>query len=87
MKRKADVLEETTKEEAEIEAASVNTPPEQPLVEVEATRVCAIIGRPKKQPRSLISKLKNTATYLGYVAVGAASSVAVLSYLPDSFFT
>jgi hypothetical protein len=88
LKRKADVLEEDVKPALEEEAASADTPLEQVVVEVDAVRNVTIIAqRPKKQPRSLVSKLKNTAALLGYGAVGAVGAVAVLSYLPDAFFT
>jgi hypothetical protein len=88
LKRKADMLDEDAKSAPEEEATSADTPLKQVVVEVDAARNVTIIAqRPKKQPRSLVSKLKNTAALLGYGAVGAVGAVAVLSYLPDAFFT
>jgi predicted Abi (CAAX) family protease len=90
MKRKADVLDEEETPEAE---EQVVVPAEHfatvivPVSEVTAPQTAAIIAqRPKKTPRSLISKLGSTATYFGYGAAGAAGAFALLSALPDAFF-
>jgi hypothetical protein len=90
MKRKASVLEE---DEVAVIKEPIVTPREetessdQSTVNDIAAQTAAIIAqRPKKQPRSILSKVRNTATYIGYGAVGAASAVALLSYLPDAFF-
>jgi len=96
LKRKAD-------DDEEVSAAKRSTTPasailvqeeseEEPHVEAKAEVVAEeaatiIAHRPKKQPRSIMKKLKNTATLLGYGALGAVGAVAVLSNLPDTFFT
>jgi hypothetical protein len=38
------------------------------------------------QPRSIIKRLKNTASYLGYGAMGAAGAIALLTAMPETFF-
>lgn len=94
MKRKADVLEseETPETEAQaIVAAGGDAPMADAAVDVPAdvaaAQTAAIIAqRPKKQPRSLVKKLGNTAAFLSYGAVGAAGAFALLTCLPDAFF-
>jgi hypothetical protein len=85
MKRKADVLEEVqdlAAEELAVTSAELNA-----LTEQLAVQTAAIIAqRPKKQPRSILSKVRTTATYFGIGAFGAAGAVALLSSLPDAFF-
>ncbi|KAF1917712.1 hypothetical protein BDU57DRAFT_537351 [Ampelomyces quisqualis] len=90
MKRKADVLDEpdmveTTPELAEdsrAEPAVVLKPVE----EKSAQTAAAIAQRPKKEPRSILARVRTTAKYLGVGAAGAAGAVALLSSLPDAFF-
>ncbi|KAH8723411.1 hypothetical protein GQ44DRAFT_685220 [Phaeosphaeriaceae sp. PMI808] len=86
MKRKAEVLEddEAVIEEQVITHHDVFAPPT--VTESAVQTVAEIAQRPKLQPRSVISKVRSTATYIGYSAVGAVSAVALLSYLPDAFF-
>jgi hypothetical protein len=98
MKRKADVLEEPAIEEAvEIPDAAAFTTQVEPSGEVVAVpandaaavavQTAAIIAqRPKKTPRSLLSKVLNKATYPLLGATGAVVSFALLSTLPDTFF-
>ena len=96
MKRKADVLE------AEEPAVALDETPEviigtesahsEPIVAVPAADVTAIqtaaiiAQRPKKTPRSVLSKVLNKATYPLLGATGAVVSFALLSTLPDTFF-
>ena len=96
MKRKADVLE------AEEPAVALDETPEviigtesahsEPIVavpaaDVNAIQTAAIIAqRPKKTPRSVLSKVLNKATYPLLGATGAVVSFALLSTLPDTFF-
>ncbi|KAL5113284.1 hypothetical protein ACEQ8H_008845 [Pleosporales sp. CAS-2024a] len=49
--------------------------------------VATIASRPKKQPRSMLARINTTAKYLGIGAAGAAGAIAVLSALPDAFFS
>jgi hypothetical protein len=96
MKRKADVLDESEASIAELSTGSesidsprtdqlASTPSE---VDLHVAQTAAIIAqRPKKQPRSILGKLRTTATYVGVGAAGAAGMVALLSSLPDAFFT
>jgi hypothetical protein len=95
MKRKADVLEESeasvtdsaTRSES-LDSSGVEEPADgQSKADPSPAQTAAIIAqRPKKQPRSVLGKLRTTATYLGVGAAGAAGMVALLSSLPDAFF-
>jgi hypothetical protein len=95
MKRKADVLDDSEASIAELSTRSesvessrtdqlARAPSE---VDLHVAQTASIIAqRPKKQPRSIIGKLRSTATYLGVGAAGAAGMVALLTSLPDTFF-
>ncbi|KAF2030233.1 hypothetical protein EK21DRAFT_89115 [Setomelanomma holmii] len=94
-KRKADVLEvaEPVDTETLFIMNDTNTglvfdvaPNSEPAVDTAAQTAATIAQRPKKQPKSIVSRVRNTVTYLGYGAMGAAGAVALLSYLPDAFF-
>jgi hypothetical protein len=95
MKRKADVLEESDASIADVSTRSVSldsSGAEEPADDqskaypTPAQTAAIIAQRPKKQPRSILGKLRTTATYLGVGAAGAAGMVALLSSLPDAFF-
>jgi hypothetical protein len=69
-------------QDAHVEPAAVPEP-----VEDNSAQTAAIIAqRPKKEPRSILAKVRTTAKYLGIGAAGAASAVVLLSSLPDAFF-
>jgi hypothetical protein len=96
MKRKADVLDVTDPDGLEqtvlVDELVLNSPGDVvipghvPAVDAAAQTAAVIAQRPKKQPRSIVSRVRNTAAYIGYSAMGAAGAVALLSYLPDAFF-
>ncbi|OAL45571.1 hypothetical protein IQ07DRAFT_591363 [Pyrenochaeta sp. DS3sAY3a] len=85
MKRKADVLEE---EEVTI-TANLGTTPDatgDATTQTTADTATIVAQRPKKQPKSLLRKFANAATYPLLGAAGAVTSFLVLSSLPDDFF-
>jgi len=90
LKRKADVLNSKDMPEAGthvVVAPGEDVSMADAAVEAAAAQAAAIIAqRPKKQPRSLLKKLGNTAAYFSYGAVGAAGAFALLTCLPDTFF-
>ncbi|KAH7082571.1 hypothetical protein BKA63DRAFT_560788 [Paraphoma chrysanthemicola] len=94
MKRKAEVLDaediirpDQTVHEDEVRSLAALVLPESVHATDESAQVAAIIAqRPKKQPRSIVSRIRNTAAYVGYGAMGAAGAVALLTCLPDAFF-
>jgi hypothetical protein len=95
MKRKAGVLDESDASIADVSSRSESldsTGAEEPAEDksradpTPAQTAAIIAQRPKKQPRSILGKLRTTATYLGVGAAGAAGMVALLSSLPDAFF-
>jgi hypothetical protein len=95
MKRKAEVLEEiepTDVQESAMasEEAAVITEAVRNEMTANSTAVetaVMIAQRPKKVPRSILSKVLGKATYPLLSVTGAAVSFALLSTLPDSFFT
>ncbi|KAI0624919.1 FHA domain protein [Pyrenophora tritici-repentis] len=98
LKRKADVLEEeeepvaTSGEVSEEVAVAPEHAPADATVTVlvgdaAATQTAtAIAQRPKKTPRSVLSRVLNKAAYPLLGATGAVVSFALLSTLPDNFF-
>jgi hypothetical protein len=98
MKRKADVLEEPAVEEAvevpDAAAFITQVEPSGEVVAVPANDAAAIAvqtatiiaQRPKKTPRSVLSRVLKNATYPLLGATGAVVSFALLSTLPDTFF-
>jgi hypothetical protein len=95
MKRKADVLDESDVSVPDVSTRSESldsTRTDQPADAqsnsgpTPAQTAAIIAQRPKKQPRSILGRLRTTATYLGVGAAGAAGMVALLSSLPDAFF-
>lgn len=85
MKRKADVLEE----EEIADTANLGTPPDttgDATTQTTADTAAIVAQRPKKQPRSILRKFANAATYPLLGAAGAVTSFLVLSSLPDDFF-
>jgi hypothetical protein len=96
MKRKADVLEAEEPAAAMNETQQViigaeNVTSESvvavPTSDAAAIQTAAIIAqRPKKTPRSILSKVLDKATYPLLGATGAVVSFALLSTLPDAFF-
>ncbi|KAF2832374.1 hypothetical protein CC86DRAFT_366185 [Ophiobolus disseminans] len=70
-----------------VDASGAEAPATEAPADTVAVQTAAIIAqRPKKQPRSILSRLQNTATYLGYGVAGAAGGIALLATLPDGFF-
>ncbi|KAI4639266.1 hypothetical protein J4E93_009445 [Alternaria ventricosa] len=96
LKRKADVLEadepvvvldELSKATIGDEHATSNLVAAVPVDDAAAIQTAAIIAqRPKKTPRSVLSKVLNKAAYPLLGATGAVVSFALLSTLPDAFF-
>jgi len=96
LKRKADVLEadepeavldEVSKAAIGDEHATSNSVAAVPVDDDAAIQAAAIIAqRPKKTPRSVLSKVLNKAAYPLLGATGAVVSFALLSTLPDAFF-
>jgi hypothetical protein len=96
MKRKADVLEAeepvaTLEKTSEVimgtENANSETLAAVPAADAAAIQTAAIIAqRPKKTPRSILSKVLDKAAYPLLGATGAVVSFALLSTLPDTFF-
>ncbi|KAI4675019.1 uncharacterized protein J4E88_007923 [Alternaria novae-zelandiae] len=96
LKRKADVLEadepeavlgEASKAVIDDELATSNSVAAAPVNDAAAIQTAAIIAqRPKKTPRSVLSKVLNKAAYPLLGATGAVVSFALLSTLPDAFF-
>ncbi|RAR13285.1 fha domain protein [Stemphylium lycopersici] len=91
MKRKADVLEEEP--EVVLEEVMIAEQPREdsmapaPVVDnATAQTSVAIAQRPKRTPRSIMSKVLKKATYPLLGATGAVVSFALLSTLPDTFF-
>ncbi|RMZ73774.1 fha domain [Pyrenophora seminiperda CCB06] len=92
LKRKADVLEEEeppamTEVVKETAVATEQAPTDDTSGDATAIRaVVAIAQRPKKTPRSVLSRVLNKAAYPLLGATGAVVSFALLSTLPDTFF-
>jgi pSer/pThr/pTyr-binding forkhead associated (FHA) protein len=97
MKRKADVLEEPVVEEVVVPADAVFNAEQVTANEVvavpandaaaAAVQTATIIAqRPKKTPRSVLSRVLDKAAYPLLGATGAVVSFALLSTLPDTFF-
>lgn len=80
LKRKADVLEE--EEEFVTEPVVVS----EGVIDAAAQTATIVAQRPKKQPRSVLSKVLNKAAYPLLGAAGAVASFTLLSTLPDAFF-
>ncbi|KAJ4372996.1 hypothetical protein N0V83_003287 [Neocucurbitaria cava] len=80
LKRKADLLEE--EEEFVTEPVVVS----EGVIDAAAQTATSIAQRPKKQPRSVLSKVLNKAAYPLLGAAGAVASFTLLSTLPDTFF-
>lgn len=91
LKRKADIFDEevapafdsNTTEDADVPSA------ESPMIDSTSTTAQApavIAQRPKKQPRSLLSRLGQTAKYPLLGAAGAVAAFTFLAAAPDSFF-
>ncbi|KAF1848920.1 uncharacterized protein K460DRAFT_364859 [Cucurbitaria berberidis CBS 394.84] len=90
MKRKADVLEEDEVPVIQEQDVAVSTPVDttatQAAVQAADQTAAIIAQRPKKQPRSVLGKVLNTAAYPLLGAAGAVVSFTLLSTLPDAFF-
>jgi hypothetical protein len=97
MKRKADVLEEPVVEEVvvpadavfNVEQVTANEVVAVPANDAAAAAVqtaTVIAQRPKKTPRSVLSRVLDKAAYPLLGATGAVVSFALLSTLPDTFF-
>jgi pSer/pThr/pTyr-binding forkhead associated (FHA) protein len=96
LKRKADVLEAEEPAELQVETPMVTMVEEHvssdsaaavTVTDAAAIQTAAIIAqRPKKTPRSVLSKVLNKAAYPLLGATGAVVSFALLSTLPDAFF-
>ncbi|KAH7093737.1 hypothetical protein FB567DRAFT_588159 [Paraphoma chrysanthemicola] len=94
MKRKAEVLDveevvrpdQTALEDEARSLAALVLPESVQPTDESAQEAAVIAQRPKKQPRSIINRIRNTAAYVGYGAMGAAGAVALLTCLPDAFF-
>ncbi len=95
MKRKADVLEADTPAVVLDDTPKVNIDEHAtsdavasvPVPDAVASQTAATIAqRPKKTPRSILSKVLNKAAYPLLGATGAVVSFALLSTLPDTFF-
>ncbi|KAH7383847.1 hypothetical protein BKA66DRAFT_549290 [Pyrenochaeta sp. MPI-SDFR-AT-0127] len=81
MKRKAEVMEGEQTPTVVAPPADLNEARDVAAVEAETAAIVA--QRPKKQPRSIMAKVFNTAAY---PLLGAAVSFTLLSTLPDAFF-
>ncbi|KAL1792630.1 hypothetical protein ACET3X_009137 [Alternaria dauci] len=96
LKRKADVLETeepvvALDETPKVIIGTENADPEStvavPAADAAAIQTAAVIAqRPKKTPRSVLSKVLDKAAYPLLGATGAVVSFALLSTLPDTFF-
>jgi hypothetical protein len=99
LKRKADVFEEEELAAAQDEVAipeeaivvtkqaSADQVVAVPVADAAAVQTAAVIAqRPKKTPRSILSRALDKAAYPLLGATGAVVSFALLSTLPDAFF-
>jgi len=89
-KRKADVLEEEQNSAIHTWNAlpgETVTTSEHVTTDAAAQTANIIARRPKKQPKSVLGKIRNAATYSLLGAAGAIVTFGALSTLPDSFFT
>lgn len=96
LKRKANVLSEEPQSPVAEEAITFTLAPAVIPCEAEEAAVQTIAAvpetiviaqRPKKQPKSILSRLGDTARVSLFGAAGAFVAITALSTLPDTFFT